>query len=391
MKTVGCSAAPAIYRRWSAPTKPSSRPDSWSSSIGVGCWPLERPRSPRYATSNARPVTCPGRANRVRLQPAHIARFASPRIGPPARCSPAPTPSWPRKGSAPKAPSSARTPGRAPPSATTPGSSTGRGVLTNPNMFLAGQIGRGKSTLAKALATRYIAFGRRVYVPGDPKGEWSVVTRAVGGQVIELGIGRPARLNPLDEGPRPAGLHRPRLASSAVPTTHEPARRAAQSTLGRPLHPTERTALDAALDAACRSVQAPVLPMVVDAPARPRRRIRRLQHRPAHRRRQRSRPRPRPARARRPRRPFRRALHRRLRPVTRHALPGPIPHCRLRPTPRTGHGLHIGVDGSLARRPAPVVSVWSSTTKPGGCSPIPLCSPACKPTGNSPAPGGSPT
>ncbi|MBO0693772.1 MAG: hypothetical protein J2P58_12795, partial [Acidimicrobiaceae bacterium] len=81
-----------------------------------------------------------------------------------------------------------------------------RGVLTNPNLFLAGQIGRGKSTLAKSLATRFIAFGRRVYVPGDPKGEWSIVTRTVGGQVIELGIGRPARLNPLDPGPRPAHL-----------------------------------------------------------------------------------------------------------------------------------------------------------------------------------------
>jgi hypothetical protein len=46
-----------------------------------------------------------------------------------------------------------------------------QGVLTNPNALLAGVIGRGKSTLAKALATRSIAFGRRVYVPGDAKGE----------------------------------------------------------------------------------------------------------------------------------------------------------------------------------------------------------------------------
>ncbi|HWF20838.1 MAG TPA: hypothetical protein VG226_01725 [Acidimicrobiales bacterium] len=45
-----------------------------------------------------------------------------------------------------------------------------RGVLTNPNLFLAGQIGRGKSTLAKALATRCIAFGRRVYDLATPKG-----------------------------------------------------------------------------------------------------------------------------------------------------------------------------------------------------------------------------
>ena len=42
-------------------------------------------------------------------------------------------------------------------------------MLTNPNQLLAGVIGKGKSMLAKSLATRSIAFGRKVYVPGDPK------------------------------------------------------------------------------------------------------------------------------------------------------------------------------------------------------------------------------
>ena len=81
-----------------------------------------------------------------------------------------------------------------------------QGVLTNPNQLLAGVIGKGKSMLAKSLATRSIAFGRKVYVPGDPKGEWSVVCRAVGGRVIELGGTLRTRLNPLDEGPRAAGM-----------------------------------------------------------------------------------------------------------------------------------------------------------------------------------------
>jgi type IV secretory pathway VirB4 component len=139
-----------------------------------------------------------------------------------------------------------------------------RGILTNPNMFLAGQIGRGKSTLAKALATRFIAFGRRVYVPGDPKGEWSVVTRAVGGQVIELGVGRPARLNPLDEGPRPNGLAEESWQAQLTQRRMSLLAALAQSTLGRKLLPTERTALDGALRAACSSTAAPILPSVVD-------------------------------------------------------------------------------------------------------------------------------
>src|SRR6185503_1738743 len=78
-----------------------------------------------------------------------------------------------------------------------------RGVITNPNALLAGVVGKGKSFLAKSLATRSMAFGRRVYVPGDPKGEWTVVTKAVGGVTIGLGAGSGNRLNPLDAGPRP--------------------------------------------------------------------------------------------------------------------------------------------------------------------------------------------
>ncbi len=73
-------------------------------------------------------------------------------------------------------------------------------IITNPNVLLAGIIGRGKSTLAKSIATRSIAFGKKVYVPGDPKGEWTVVAQAVGGQAIELGGTATTRLNPLDEG-----------------------------------------------------------------------------------------------------------------------------------------------------------------------------------------------
>jgi len=140
-----------------------------------------------------------------------------------------------------------------------------RGALTNPNIFLGGQIGRGKSTLAKSLATRYIAFGRRVYVPGDPKGEWSVVSRAVGGQVIELGVGATARLNPLDEGPRPSGLSDTSWHAQVTSDRQALLAALATTTLGRPLRAVERTALDSALSASVAAHSTPILPHVVDA------------------------------------------------------------------------------------------------------------------------------
>jgi len=140
-----------------------------------------------------------------------------------------------------------------------------QGVLTNPNVLLAGIIGRGKSALAKSLATRSLAFGRKVYVPGDPKGEWTVVARTVGGAAIELGGGLPARLNPLDEGPRRPGTD----DQTWWATTHQ-RRRAllgalAEAALDRPLVAVEHSALDAALETAVRENSVPVLPHVVTA------------------------------------------------------------------------------------------------------------------------------
>ena len=62
-----------------------------------------------------------------------------------------------------------------------------RGIITAPNLVLAGIVGSGKSSLAKSLYTRSLPFGRRVYVPGDPKGEHTAVAEAVGGKAIVLG------------------------------------------------------------------------------------------------------------------------------------------------------------------------------------------------------------
>jgi hypothetical protein len=141
--------------------------------------------------------------------------------------------------------------------------------FTNPNVLLAGVIGRGKSTLAKSLATRSIAFGRKVYVPGDPKGEWTPVAREVGGQAIELGPGLLARLNPLDEGPRGACMSDAEWLVEVTSRRRALLRSVSETALDRALRPVEATALFAALDAAVTANDVPLLPQVVEAMFRP--------------------------------------------------------------------------------------------------------------------------
>jgi hypothetical protein len=140
-----------------------------------------------------------------------------------------------------------------------------QGVLTNPNCLLAGVVGKGKSCLAKSLATRSIAFGRRVYVPGDPKGEWSVVARAVGGAAIQIGGGTTNRLNPLDPGARPPAMSNDQWAQLVATRRRVLLGSLAQSVLGRPLGSVEHTALDVALHESVAGTETPILPGVVDA------------------------------------------------------------------------------------------------------------------------------
>lgn len=141
----------------------------------------------------------------------------------------------------------------------------GRRVISNPNVVVAGVIGGGKSSLAKSLTTRSIPFGRRVYVPSDPKGEWTPVTEAVGGAVIALGQGLPTRLNPLDEGPRPAAMDDTEWAREVWKHRRELLGALLETTLGRSMAPTEHSAVDAALADACAGVAVPTLPRVVPA------------------------------------------------------------------------------------------------------------------------------
>lgn len=139
-----------------------------------------------------------------------------------------------------------------------------RGVITAPNIVLAGIVGSGKSSLAKSLYTRSIPFGRRVYVPGDPKGEHTAVAEAVGGQAIVLGHGMSNRLNPLDEGYRPSGLSEAEWASQVTSRRRDLIGALAETVLDRGLTPLEHTAVDIALADAVRTADVPILPMVVE-------------------------------------------------------------------------------------------------------------------------------
>jgi hypothetical protein len=143
----------------------------------------------------------------------------------------------------------------------------GQGVVTNPNMVVFGQIGRGKSSFVKSYLWRQAVFGRRAWVV-DPKGEYGPLARAWGVQPVALYPGGSVRLNPLDT----AG--EPRRGSRAGDGSEDDAWRRrielttslAVSCLGRDLLPRERAAIDAALtEATTQTASAPTLPRVVSA------------------------------------------------------------------------------------------------------------------------------
>lgn len=143
------------------------------------------------------------------------------------------------------------------------------GKITAPNVVLAGAVGVGKSALAKSLCCRSIAFGRKVYIAADPKGEWTTVARQLGGVSIALGHGLPARLNPLDAGRPQDGLD-PALWRAQVATRRRDLIGALAATvLGRALSPVEHTAVDIALAATAATTQVPTLPAVVDRMLQP--------------------------------------------------------------------------------------------------------------------------
>ena len=155
-----------------------------------------------------------------------------------------------------------------------------KGLITNPNMVVFGQIGRGKSSFVKSYVWRQAVFGRRAWVV-DPKGEYGPLARAWGVVPVALRPGGSVRLNPLDTGPAPPGS----VAADQGPATvvggagagDGVGRRRVELTaslavacLGRELVPRERAAIDAALTEATRRSSvagrpAPTLPDVVES------------------------------------------------------------------------------------------------------------------------------
>jgi hypothetical protein len=172
-----------------------------------------------------------------------------------------------------------------------PWSLYGRGILTNPNLLVLGQVGRGKSTFVKTFVWRQVAFGRQAWIV-DPKGEYGALARACGSAPLRLAPGGEIRLNPLDLAPAvpsitedPAGVgglaapeapmavgwaNRWRDGAWAATTPQAALRRRAElacslaeSSLGRTLTPPERTAVELAIRALADRRVPPTLPRLV--------------------------------------------------------------------------------------------------------------------------------
>jgi hypothetical protein len=134
------------------------------------------------------------------------------------------------------------------------------GHLTNPNLLVAGQVGRGKSALVKSLLLRSAVFGRRAAVL-DPKGEYAPLAAALGVEPIRLQPGGGVLLNPLDAGPSAADLGPDEIARRRLSLLSS----VAAAALRRDLQPLERAAVQAALAAVSSGSAVPTLPQVVEA------------------------------------------------------------------------------------------------------------------------------
>ena len=138
-----------------------------------------------------------------------------------------------------------------------------QGVVSNPNVVVFGQIGRGKSAFVKTFLWRQAVFGRRAWVI-DTKGEYGDLAAAWGVRPVALRPGGSIRLNPLDPGPEHEGGFSDGVGSTARRQS-ELLTSLASACLGRSLLPRERAALGVALVSATERAAVPTVPMVVEA------------------------------------------------------------------------------------------------------------------------------
>ena len=116
------------------------------------------------------------------------------------------------------------------------------GQLTNPNMLILGDVGSGKSALAKTLVWRGLEFGRGAHII-DPKGEYAALAAAAGVEPVCLRPGGGTILNPLDPGKAGHQLPPADLFHRNVATV----RALVEATLGRACRQLEIVLLTAAL------------------------------------------------------------------------------------------------------------------------------------------------
>ena len=149
------------------------------------------------------------------------------------------------------------------------------GQLSNPNIVIFGQIGRGKSALIKTYLWRQAVFGRRAWIV-DPKGEYSPLATAWGSTPVALRPGSSVRLNPLDTRPWKKVVHgsSPNEDVPAMTTlvpggdaTHAIALLSSLATacMRRELAPRERVAVELAYVNCSSLDRVPTLPRVVEA------------------------------------------------------------------------------------------------------------------------------
>ncbi len=136
------------------------------------------------------------------------------------------------------------------------------GLVTNPNMVIAGEPGMGKSTAVKTFLHRSAGVLGRWIAIADPKGEYRPLANELGLEVVDLHPGGTVRINPLDVAPgidlESQARQRSTMTSALLSTV-----------LGRDLSPVEDAAVGWASEIVSSHGGTPTLIDIVDLLASP--------------------------------------------------------------------------------------------------------------------------